>query len=68
MQPALPSGALGRASQASVLTAGDPIHWTGREQTWNYQCAECHSTDFRKNYDAERNGYASAWAEVTGVV
>ena len=47
------------------LTAGDPIHWTGREQTWNYQCAECHSTDFRKNYDAERNGYASAWAEVT---
>jgi len=30
------------------LTAGDPIHWTGREQTWNYQCAECHSTDFRK--------------------
>ena len=47
------------------LTGADPVHWTGREQTWNYQCAECHSTDFRKNYDAERNRYASAWAEVT---
>ena len=29
----------------------DPLHWTGREQTWNYQCAECHSTDLRKGYD-----------------
>jgi len=24
------------------------LHWTGREQNWNYQCAECHSTDLRK--------------------
>ena len=24
-----------------------PLHWTGREQTWNYQCAECHSTNLR---------------------
>ena len=32
--------------------AGETIHWTGRDQTWNYACAECHSTDLRKNYDA----------------
>lgn len=23
------------------------LHWTGREQTWNYQCAECDSTDLQ---------------------
>ena len=33
------------------LKPGDPLHWTGRDQTWNYQCADCHSTDLKKNYD-----------------
>jgi tetratricopeptide (TPR) repeat protein len=47
------------------LRPGDPLHWTGREQTWNFQCAECHSTDLRKNYDLAGNRYASAWAELT---
>jgi tetratricopeptide (TPR) repeat protein len=42
----------------------DPLHWTGREQTWNYQCAECHSTDLRKHYDARQQRYATTWAEV----
>jgi hypothetical protein len=27
------------------LKPGDQLHWTGRDQTWNYQCADCHSTD-----------------------
>ena len=43
----------------------DPLHWTGREQTWNFQCAECHSTDLRKNYDAGTDRYATEWADVT---
>jgi hypothetical protein len=30
------------------LAPGDPLHWTGLDQTWNYQCAECHSTDIRR--------------------
>jgi Flp pilus assembly protein TadD len=47
------------------LRPGDPLHWTGREQTWNFQCAECHSTDLRKNYDLAGNRYATAWAEVS---
>src|SRR5262249_32814367 len=48
-----------------TLHPTDPLHWTGREQTWNYQCAECHSTDLRKHYDLATNRYATAWAEVT---
>jgi predicted CXXCH cytochrome family protein len=44
-------------------TVPDPLHWTRREQTWNFQCAECHSTDLRKNYDLARDRYATTWAE-----
>jgi Tfp pilus assembly protein PilF len=47
-----------------TLRPPDPLHWTGREQTWNYQCAECHSTDLRKNYDGGKNQYATAWREI----
>ena len=48
-----------------TLRAPDLLHWTGREQTWNFQCAECHSTDLRKRYDLAANTYATAWAELT---
>ena len=34
------------------LRAGDPLHWTGVDQNWNFMCAECHSTGLRKNFDA----------------
>ena len=27
-------------------------------------CAECHSTELRKNYDAQKNTYATTWAEI----
>jgi tetratricopeptide (TPR) repeat protein len=46
------------------LKAGDPLHWTGIDQTWNYQCADCHSTNLRKNYDEATNSYATAWTEI----
>ena len=48
-----------------TLRPADPLHWTGRDQTWNYQCAECHSTDLRKNYDVGQNRYATTWANIT---
>jgi predicted CXXCH cytochrome family protein len=48
-----------------TLRPPDPLHWTGREQTWNFQCAECHSTDLRKGYDVAANRYATTWAELT---
>jgi Flp pilus assembly protein TadD len=47
-----------------TLTAGDRLHWTGRDQTWNYQCAGCHSTNLAKNYDLTSNTYATAWTDV----
>ena len=50
---------------SETLRPPNPFHWTGREQTWNFQCAECHSTDLRKRYDLATNSYATAWAELT---
>lgn len=43
---------------------GDPLHWTGRDQTWNYQCADCHSTDLRKHYDLTDDSYATTFTDI----
>ncbi len=46
------------------LPAGDRLHWTGRDQTWNYQCSFCHSTGLNKDYDLATDTYATKWADV----
>jgi Flp pilus assembly protein TadD len=46
------------------IKAGDPLHWTGVGQNWNFQCAECHSTNLRKNYDAKAETFNTTWAEI----
>ena len=43
---------------------GDPLHWTGVAFNWNTMCADCHSTDFRKNYDVTANRDASTFEEI----
>ncbi len=47
------------------IAAGDELHWTGRQQNWNFMCADCHSTEVRKNYDAQANAFATKWAEIS---
>jgi predicted CXXCH cytochrome family protein len=42
----------------------NPLHWTAPDQTWNYQCADCHSTDLKKGYDPERRIYETRFAEI----
>jgi len=44
--------------------AGDALHWTGPNFTWNHMCAECHSTDLQKNYDAQTQTYHTTWSEI----
>jgi tetratricopeptide (TPR) repeat protein len=46
------------------LQAGHPLHWTGIDQNWNYQCADCHSTNLRKNYDEATRTYRTTWSEI----
>ncbi len=43
---------------------GDELHWTSPNMNWNYMCAECHSTDLRKNYDIDTDSFATEWTDV----
>ncbi|MEZ5786954.1 MAG: multiheme c-type cytochrome [Xanthobacteraceae bacterium] len=42
----------------------DPLHWTGLQQNWNFMCAECHSTNLQRNYDAATRSYATSYSEI----
>jgi Tfp pilus assembly protein PilF len=46
------------------VSTSDPLHWTGIDQTWNYMCADCHSTNVRKNYNLQTRTYDTTYAEV----
>ncbi|MBR0670548.1 cytochrome c3 family protein [Neoroseomonas soli] len=47
------------------LPATDPLHWTEREQTWNFMCASCHSTGLVRGYDAATDRYDTTWTEIS---
>jgi tetratricopeptide (TPR) repeat protein len=47
------------------IKPGDELHWSGRQQNWNYMCADCHSTNLRKGYDAATDTFNTTWSEVT---
>lgn len=42
----------------------DPLHWTRPSQNWNFMCAECHSTDLKKNYDPATASYNTTWHQI----
>ena len=43
-----------------------PFFWTRHFQNSNSRCIECHSTNFRKNFDPKISSYETSWSE-TGV-
>jgi tetratricopeptide (TPR) repeat protein len=53
-----------RLDAGERIDPGDPRHWTGRDQTWNRMCADCHSTGLRKNYRPDLDRYETTWAEL----
>ncbi len=44
---------------------GEWGHWTGRGMSWNTQCASCHNTRLRKNYDHATDTYHTSMAEMS---
>jgi tetratricopeptide (TPR) repeat protein len=42
----------------------DWLYWTNAGQNWNGMCAECHSTNLKKNYDVETDSYRTAWSDI----
>jgi tetratricopeptide (TPR) repeat protein len=43
----------------------DELHWTRRAHNWNFMCADCHSTDVRKGYDAAADTFTTTYSEIT---
>jgi hypothetical protein len=42
----------------------DELHWTRLAQNWNHMCAECHSTNLKKNFDLETHRFDTTWSEI----
>ena len=42
----------------------DWLYWTNAGQNWNGMCAECHSTNLKKNYDVQNDSYQTSWSEI----
>lgn len=45
-------------------TTTDEFYWANTGQNWNFMCADCHSTNLKKNYDAQSNTYQTTWSEI----
>jgi predicted CXXCH cytochrome family protein len=39
----------------------DPLHWSKPGQNANFMCVECHTTGFKRNFDAATNNFNSQW-------
>jgi predicted CXXCH cytochrome family protein len=40
------------------------LYWTNAAQNWNGMCAQCHSTNLKKNYDPMTDTYRTTWSEI----
>ena len=47
------------------ITHDDELHWTRPSQNWNFMCADCHSTELRKNYDPVTDRFKTEWTEIS---
>jgi predicted CXXCH cytochrome family protein len=46
------------------IASDDWLHWTRGAQSWNTMCADCHSTDLKKNYDVASDSFKTDWKEI----
>jgi predicted CXXCH cytochrome family protein len=49
---------------SQAIPWNDELHWTKPANNWNYMCADCHSTGYRKRYDAQSDSFAPRWSDV----
>lgn len=46
------------------LEPDDPLHWTGVAQRWQTMCADCHSTNLKRNFDPQTTRYHTTFSEI----
>ena len=42
----------------------DPLFWTRSMQNWDHMCADCHSTNLRKEFDDAKQTFSTAYSEM----
>jgi tetratricopeptide (TPR) repeat protein len=50
--------------KGETIPPDDWLYWTNNGQNWNGMCAECHSTNLRKNYDPKTHIFHTTWSEI----
>ena len=50
------------AGDEIVIT--DWLHWSRGGQNWNTMCAECHSTNLKKNYFVEKDSFHTTYSSI----
>jgi len=50
--------------QDQNVTHDDVLHWSGPNFNWNYMCADCHSTNLKKNYDPQTKSYDTRYSQI----
>ncbi len=50
--------------KGDVIKPNDWLHWTKGAQNWNTMCAECHSTNLKKNYYVEKDSFHTTWSSI----
>jgi tetratricopeptide (TPR) repeat protein len=47
-----------------LITVTDWLHWTNGAQNWNTMCAECHSTNLKKDYFVEKDSFHTTYSSI----
>ncbi len=47
------------------IAGNDWLHWSQGGQRWNTMCAECHSTNLKKNYNIAKDEFATSYDNIT---
>lgn len=47
------------------INHGNWLHWTNQAYNWNSMCAECHTTNLKKNYDPSTDSYKTTWSQLS---
>ena len=53
-----------RVPPEGPVAPDDWLYWTNAAQNWNGMCAQCHSTNLKKNYDPVTDSYNTTWSDI----
>ncbi len=53
-----------RVPPTGPIDPDDWLYWTNAAQNWNGMCAQCHSTNLKKNYDPDTDTYDTTWTDI----